>query len=271
MYAGSTVAVNAAAKTFPGEVGVSKDPLKNDTQSPLIVRAFSCTVGWTIARASVATPLIFDVTVNTMRRGSYKIQQQSVQYAPHVNFVTGLYGSLNTAVRPYVWKFAVPALLQRGETILFEYGNVSSESVFVWSSSQAKASKYSIRCRGKVTGDLVLFGGGGTPTAGDRLVGVHQNLTDEDLEILSVTMVVGTATSDRPIFNMEIAGRRISRGERPFWLFAEPFTYGRFLFDRLPEGGLVLMPGDNFEVSVQNPQYTSLTVTLGLEAYQQVT
>ena len=271
MYSGGTVDVaSPTAVTFPGGTGVSQDPLKNETQSPMILRAFSVTINWVISRASTTSPALFDMQVNTHRRGSYKIQQQSVMYAPPCNYVTGLYGSIDAAMVPYVWKLAAPALLQRGETILFEYGNVGSEAVFVWASAQAKASRYTIRCRGKKTGQLVLFGGGGTPSAGARLVGVHQNLTDEDLEILSVTMAVGTATSDRPIFNMEIAGRRVSRGERPFWLFSEPFEYNRFIFDRLPEGGLVLMPNDGIEITIQNNQYSNLRLTFGLEAYQQV-
>lgn len=257
--------------TFPSTIGVSKDPFKNETQSPLIVRSFSSTINWATARDSTTNPLLFDVRVNTVRRGSYKLQQQSVGYAPPANFVTGLYGSLGTAVQPYVWKLAVPALLKQGETILFEYGNVANEGAFTWgNNAQAKANKYSIRCRGKQSQQVVIYGGGGTPSAGSRLTGTHQNLTGEDLEIISITMVVGTVATDRPLFYIEIGGRRVMRGERPFWLFAEPFRYGRYVFDRLPEGGIVLMPNDSIDLTIQNNQYTSLVFTLGLEAYQQV-
>lgn len=271
MYSAGTLTLAATQPlTFPADIGVSKDPFKNETQSPLIVRAFSANINWATGRDATTSPMLFDLAVHTVRRGTYKVQQQSVMYAPPCNSVVGLYGSVGTALMPYVWKLAVPALLKRGETILFEFGNVVNEATFLWSSAQAKANYYSIRCRGVTSRQTVIFASSGTPSAGQRLSAVHQNLTDEDLEVLSVTMTVGTAATDRALFNMEIAGRRVMRGERPFWLFAEPFRYGRYVFDRLPEGGIVLMPNDSIDLTIQNNQYTSLVFTLGLEAYQQV-
>lgn len=268
--------------SFPAAIATSKDLLKNDSHMPMIVRSFSCTYNWVTERYDASGTLLYDVSINTRRRGAYKLSVNGSPYVPPANFVTGLYGSAAVAAKPYVFKLASPCRLGPGEVILIEVGNVESEEVFVFTATTGtKTTAYMIHCRDVVTGEHIFFSNKGTFTVGQtsKVTGAHQNPHDTPLDILSITVYTGSATTDRPLLSVEVAGRRWSRGERPMWLYCEPFKHDRLDLSRLPEGGLYLEPGDGLSVDLFNSQYentdnagtnVNIYLVLGMEAYLKV-
>jgi hypothetical protein len=271
--------ISSTQVSFPGARDVAKDLLKNEQQTPMIVRSFCCTYNWVTSRRYTTDPLLFDVIVRSTRKGEYRLSPNTNAFAPPTNIATGLYGSTAVAAMPYVFKLATPCRLGVGESILLEVGNAEGEEVFSFAvTTAAKTTGYSVKCRGVNSGRIVHFGKKETIALGStsKITGVHQNFYDEPLDILSLTIFTGSATTDRPLFLMEVNGRRWSRSERPMWLYCEPFKYSRVSFARLPEGGLVFMPEDQFEIIVRNPQYSdgggyvNIYLVLGVEAYQQV-
>jgi hypothetical protein len=276
MYAHGDVTTTEV--TIPGARGAAKDLLKNERTTPMIVRAFSATWNWVEPRASTTDPVAFDVRVRSRRVGTYALSPNGRQYAPGTNYVTGLYGTLGSAPNPHVYKLAAPCRVEPGQTIMIESGNVSSEEIFIFTTTiTSDPINHMFHCRGARTGRLVLLGASHTHSGSIKsFTDVHTNLYDEPLDILSLTIWSGKNSTDRPLVSIETGGHRWTQGERPLWLFCDPFQHSRILFDRLPEGGLVLEPDDAFEVTVRNPQYSdgggynNLYLTLGIEAYQQV-
>lgn len=263
-------ALGLTSKTFPGSVGVGKDSLKNETKNVMILRAISSTYGWTDTRR-----YSYDLTFRPANKSPYKLAPNTTPNCPPTNVCTGLYGSAAVATYPYVFKLARPCRVGLGETILFEFGNVEDEVTYYWAATTGdKVSSCMIMCRGAESGDSIQLGKAETIASGStsKVTYVWQNQTGEPVDIESITIVTGDATTDRPLFSMEIAGRRWSRAEMPLWLFGDPFKYSRLDLSRLPEGGLIFKPGDSIELTIRGYLVADAAsfLTLGLELYQQV-
>jgi hypothetical protein len=270
---GDGIGLNEAAHSFPRTASAYEDLLKNEQQSPMIVRSLSMIYDWAVARALTSSPMEFEVKYR--RRGVPIALHPQPLKVPPSNFCTGLYGTTAVISKPWVYKLAAPFTLKAGQSILLTAAVRSSESYFT----------PVIATGGEVIGDQtpVVFTGRGKKSGEQRRLAtpklvltavvsgaVIQNTYDEDIAITHMTWVGTTAAAYRHCFRVEVGNAAWSKGVRPMWMFAEPFLHSRLDFSRLPEGGLVLYPNDGFEVTLRNTQYNTQYYGISMDAYQQV-
>lgn len=259
---------------FPRTPSGYEDLLKNEGQSPLVVRALSLIYDWTTSRSVTTAPL--DIEIMYARKGVMNRMHPGPLNVPLPNWCTGLYGSLGSASKPYTLKLASPFVLHPRENILLYLAMRSSEDYFT----------PSVNVGDEVAGDITrfLFVGRGRTSGLQRRLGGRTNvlsttstlvITNPYEEIIDITSFTYVGTSDanyRHFVRVEVGSRSWSKGIRPFWMVATPFKHSRLDFSALPEGGLVLFPSDGFALSVLNAQYNASNPYFGVafEAYQQV-
>lgn len=274
---GDQLTQNAAMSFFPRAATAYEDLLKNEQQSPMVVRALSMIIDWSVAHTTTAVPMEFEVKYR--RRGVPIALHPQPLKSPPSNWQTGLYGTTAVVAKPWVFKLAAPFRLRAGENILLTAAlNLSEDFVLPGAPDGTE-----------VVGDTLngAFVGVGRSSGLQRRMAIPQTTVlvafkgivvksqyDEDIDITHMVWAGGSgggANAYRYWFRVEAGGRAWSKGARPMWMYAEPFLRSRLDFSRLPEGGLVLFPGDGFEVGVRNTQYaTGPYYGVALDAYQQV-
>lgn len=250
-FAGAYIDVNEVNLPFDGDSTIPKevqDNLSNPTRDQMIVKALSFT--WLPSYITQDYQRIFiriDVYGDERK---FRISSDWLGCPPQ-NAVESLIG-WGSAVGPFVMRLARPQRLRQGHSIMVEVGLADDETAFLFSGiNVANTPHYSFFGIGCQSRKPYVFS---TPnsTAG-KLSAVHQNEYDEDIDITGFSFARYDTAAHRPIAKVTIGDHAWSKSEKPFWVYLNPFNYGRFDLGYLPEGGLVLNPGERFDIRFAAP------------------
>ena len=237
------------------------DPLANQLQSPLYVRAISLDLG-----APDTGPKLGRLWIRR-ERGLVELSSDAIDRWQVSNVVSGLLGN---PVKNYTYQFRLwkPYVMLPGTSLQVTFGGVTNQTTYGFATGINATLFHCFFGVGLRTGQSYRFTG--AASSSDQYTKVHLNERDEPIAINSLA-AVGDSNGPYPLIKVRGQdGLPWSVRERPLWMFGEPYFRARLVFDFMPEGAVVLGYNEGFVFECRDPAGAALTGKLALESYRRI-
>jgi hypothetical protein len=180
---------------------------------------------------------------------------------------------------PYIYRLAAPLRLAPGESVVLRIGCAESATDYEYSAAASASMRHCVFAKG-VQSDRPYQFGGAMSSALSEYTTTHQNLMREPIDIYALSVTVGVQ-GDYPLLRVWGPQGEWSSVTIPMHFLYSPldlissvsFALQTWDLSGLPEGGVVMFPGDYWGADIMHGIDTvaqTLPAAILMEAYRRV-